>query len=209
MLGSALWRSIIYRYVPRRGPFDKTNFIENHESWKYVRPQRQAKWEDEQYNWPPQVPAYTEHTGKHLIKQLEREYMQIAKPSFPVPDFRTGDELEIENLYSVSGGKFSTFRGLCIARRNWQHLHASFNVIGSRNGMTLEVSMKLFSPLLRSVKVMEYGAGNLRARLNYFRDLATTKFPALKKGKGWRQRAVFQAREEAKQKRQKLQEDTE
>ncbi len=209
MLGSVLWRTIIYRYVPRRGPFDKTNFIDNHESWQYDRKLRQAKWDDEQYNWPPHIPAYSEHQGKHLIKQLEREYMQQAKPSFPVPEFRTGDELEIENLYSVSSGKFSTFRGLCIAKRNWHSLHASFNVIGSVNAMTLEVSMKLFSPLLRNMKVVEYGGGNLRARLNYFRDLATTKFPAVKKGKGWRQRAAFQAREEAKKKRQKLQEDTE
>lgn len=206
MLGAALWRSIIYRYVPRRGPFDKTNFVDNHVQWKYRRTPRQAKWDDQEYQWPPRVPAYTPHKGKHLIKQLEQEYMQQSQPPFTVPHFRTGDELEIENLYSVSSGKFSTFKGLCIAKRNWNNLHASFNVIGSRNGMTLEMSMKLHSPLLRNVKVVDYGSGQLRARLNYFRDLSTTKFPAVKKGKGWRRRASSVAHEEAKEKRKKLQE---
>ena len=120
MLSRQLLRSIVYYHVPRRAAFDKTNYVDYHVPWNYKRPPRQAKWDDPNYTWPPTVAAYTKHSGRHLIHELEAEYMRQAKPKFPIPNFRTGDELELETFYSISSQKFSTFKGLCIAKRRWK-----------------------------------------------------------------------------------------
>jgi hypothetical protein len=54
-------------------------------------------------------------------------------------------------------------------------------LIGDTGGSKMEVHMKMYSPMLKSIRIVEKGSGKLRSRLNYIRDLIYTDFKALKK----------------------------
>jgi hypothetical protein len=57
---------------------------------------------------------------------------------------------------------------------------------------------------MRYIKVVQYGQGNLRARLNYFRDLDLTSYTALSKTTSKRGRVTKISKEEKKKMRLKL-----
>lgn len=204
MLSSKIFRTIIHRYVPIRSPFDKTNYIDNFvpkvkQHWK-----RQEKWEDPEYNWPPKMPKYTELKGKALVRQIEDEYLAKLKIEKPYPDIRSGDLVEIQNYYSLSNKQFSTFKGLCIGRRHKKNIDASMTVLGTTSDTQMEVHLKLYSPMVKSVKILEKGSGNLRNRLNYFRDLNLPNHKAVVKGASKKYKPTLIAKEEDKAKRYKI-----
>jgi hypothetical protein len=62
--------------------------------------------------------------------------------------------------------------------------------------------MKMYSPMLKSIRVVDRGDGKLRARLNYFRDLIINDFTAVKKTN--RKKVKTNAKEEEKRLRHKL-----
>jgi hypothetical protein len=66
-------RGVVHRWVQRRSPFDKTNFIENYVAPLHAKHERQAKWDDPTYNWPPRYEPPTRHSGRALITELEAE----------------------------------------------------------------------------------------------------------------------------------------
>lgn len=86
------------------------------------------------------------------------------------PDcLRPGDVIIVETLNSMSTDKTSTFIGVLIAmdRRGLQSNLTVRNVI-----LKIGVEMKymLYSPLIKSIRVMKRGEGFRRAKLYYLRD---------------------------------------
>ncbi|CAG9335841.1 unnamed protein product [Blepharisma stoltei] len=204
MLSSASFRTIIHRWVPLRSPFDKTNYIENFipkdkQLWK-----RQEKWDDPNYNWPPKMPKYTKLEGKGLVQALENEYLQEIKKTKKYDEIRTGDLIEVQNYYSLSGKQHSSFVGVCTSRRRRNSLSNSLNVIGIASHTQLEQFIPLYSPLVKDVRMVERGSGNYRARLNYFRDFELTKYTALIRGSEKNKKPTHIAKQEEKEMRYKL-----
>lgn len=60
------------------------------------------------------------HSGKTLLKEVEREYInQITSTRpFKVPSYRTGDVVDVTMFKSLSEGKFHKYRGVIIGTKN-------------------------------------------------------------------------------------------
>jgi ribosomal protein L21E len=60
------------------------------------------------------MPRPTMHTGKTLIKEVEKEYKNsiVTDRPFKVPPYRTGDVVDVTLFKSLSEGKFHKFRGV-------------------------------------------------------------------------------------------------
>lgn len=69
-------------------------------------------------NWPPKVPRATMHKGKTLISHLDKELknkIESERP-FRIPNYRTGDVMEVSMFNSLSEGKFNTYKGVVIGQ---------------------------------------------------------------------------------------------
>lgn len=188
----------MFRYVPKRSPFDKTSFIEDFipRQIKYHkdRKPRLPQWDDPNYVWPRLLPAPTQSKGKLLIREVEREeQMKIdLSRNFDLPDFRTGDVIQFHYYHSLSEGKGNTYTGLVVNRRNPYQLSGRFDVIFRFCGVEVYMGVKQYSPFLSNFKLVQRGSGNLRKHLYYLWEdrtltLEQTRTP-LKKGKAMRRR---------------------
>ena len=204
MLSFLTKRFIIHRFIPPRSPFDKTNYIDNYVPGNYVRKPRQAKWDDPDYEWPPKMPRYTRLSNRALVQEVETEYLESLKKEKVVPDIKTGDLIQVTTYQSMSGKKTSTFTGVCIGRRRKHTLNSSLNVIGQVDGVQMEMHIKLYSPMVKEVKIVEAGTGNFRSRLNYFRGLTLSKYSALKKGTNQRFKPTNISKQEEQEMRYKI-----
>jgi ribosomal protein L19 len=67
-------------YNPKRNPFYKLGFNENHipnqSGYEKARKKRLDLWENPTHSWPPYLPRPTMHSGKTLISEVEREYKE-------------------------------------------------------------------------------------------------------------------------------------
>ena len=204
MIFTMLKRMIIHRFVPPRSPFDKTNYIDNYIPGEYKRKPRQAKWDDPDYNWPPKLEKYTKLSNKALVSEVETEYLKSLKVTKKYPDIKSGDLIEVTTFQSMSNQQVSKYTGLCIGRRRKNTINSSLNVIGNVDGIQMEMHIKLYSPMVKEIKIVEYGTGNFRARLNYFRGMTISKYKALKKGTKLRYKPTEIAKKEEQEMRYKL-----
>ncbi|KAF8928931.1 translation protein SH3-like domain-containing protein [Dissophora ornata] len=86
------------------------------------------------------------------------------------PDcLRSGDVVLVETLNSMSTDKTSTFVGLTIAMDR-RGLHSNFTVRNVEMKVGVEMKYMLYSPLVKSVRIMKRGEGFRRAKLFYLRD---------------------------------------
>ncbi|KAF9428105.1 hypothetical protein BGZ94_003374 [Podila epigama] len=86
------------------------------------------------------------------------------------PDcLRPGDVVLVETLNSMSTEKTSTFVGVLIAMDR-RGLHSNFTVRNVVLKVGVEMKYMLYSPLIKSVRVMKRGEGFRRAKLFYLRD---------------------------------------
>lgn len=174
-------RNLVYRYVRKRSPFDKTSYIEDYvpRPTKYHkdRKPRLAQWDDPNVHWPPVLAAPTKHQGKTLIKELEKEEklrLDLSKP-FDIPDFRPGDVVEFSYIHSVSEGKGNTLRGIVMRRRNRNSLEHSFQISARFRGSQISFNQKVSSPMLTSFKLVEKGSGYLKSNLHWLPTSGLTK----------------------------------
>ncbi len=185
-------QSIVYRYVPKRSPFDKTNYIDNYipPPLKYhkKRKPRLAEWEDPNVHWPPIMPEPTKLQGKQLLNSLLHEEVQNMKRLrlFHVPDIRTGDVIEIKYLFSLSEQLGNILQGVVTSRRKKQSYDSSFTIVTMIAGSKVIMDFKEMSPLLVDMKLIHKGSGNLRSKLNYLKEIDVSKGqymrPVLKRG---------------------------
>ncbi|KAF9186842.1 hypothetical protein BGZ51_008740 [Haplosporangium sp. Z 767] len=86
------------------------------------------------------------------------------------PDcLRPGDVILVETLNSMSTDKTSTFVGVLIAMDR-RGLHSNFTVRNVVLKVGVEMKFMLYSPLIKSVRLMKRGEGFRRAKLFYLRD---------------------------------------
>jgi large subunit ribosomal protein L19 len=86
-----------------------------------------------------------------------------------IPDFSAGDTLKV-HVKVVEGNKerIQVFQGVVIARRG-SGLHESFTVRKLSNGVGVERTFPLHSPIIDHIEVFSRGAVR-RAKLYYLRD---------------------------------------
>ncbi len=86
-----------------------------------------------------------------------------------VPDFNAGDTLKV-NVKVTEGNKerIQLFQGVVIARRG-SGLHESFTVRKLSNGVGVERTFPVHSPIIESIEVFTRGDVR-RAKLYYLRD---------------------------------------
>ena len=80
-----------------------------------------------------------------------------------------GDVLEVTTIVPENQRKVSTYRGICIARKN-RGMGSSFiirNVIKERS---FEMHFPTYSPLIQEIKVVKKGKTK-RSKLYYLRDM--------------------------------------
>lgn len=92
--------------------------------------------------------------SRFLIQTLEAEQQQRLSQDKQLPDFRSGDILEVTTVVPEADRKVYTYRGVCIARankgpRSWFKL---YNVFPDAGGFVQH--FPLFMPDLLSVKVL-------------------------------------------------------
>lgn len=101
----------------------------------------------------------------NIIDQVEKEYMKDALPAFNVGDtvkvgfkIKEGDKERVQN-----------YEGVVIARKNGG-ARESFTVRKISNGVGVERTFPLHSPLIASIEVVRKGKPR-RAKLYYVREL--------------------------------------
>ncbi len=92
----------------------------NQTNYDKVKRKKQGEW-NENRGHPvfPYVPRPTKLKEKALMQEIEQEERKriIKERPFSVPDYRTGDVLDVTMFHSLSEGKFTTYRGLVIGRK--------------------------------------------------------------------------------------------
>ncbi|CAD8061828.1 unnamed protein product [Paramecium primaurelia] len=183
--------NIVYGYVPKRSPFDKTHYIENYIPRQIPYPKsrrpRLPQWDDEQTIWPV-IPPSPIQSRQKLLQQLEKEEyerLQIIKP-MTFPDFRVGDVIQVKWIHNMSEPTMNTYQGLCVGKRRSNSLDASFKFIFRYCGVDVFMNVKQNSPYLKEVTILKKGTGNIRNKVALFtKRLAKQQFitPIMKKGK--------------------------
>lgn len=123
-------------------------------------------WDDPNVKWPPLSVRPTQHKGKRLIDELQREEIEKiteARP-FKIPPVQTGDVVEVYKFLSLSSGKFDKYTGVVIATQYMNRLSGSITLLGHVKGFQYTASVKLYSPLLAKINILKYGTNKLRKK---------------------------------------------
>ena len=101
----------------------------------------------------------------NIIDQIEKEYMKENVPKFNVGDtVRVGVKIKEGDKERIQG-----YEGVVIARKNGG-VRESFTVRKISNGVGVERTFPLHSPLVASIEVVRKGKPR-RAKLYYVREL--------------------------------------
>lgn len=197
---TASQRSIVYRYVRKRSPFDKTNYIDNYVAppvkYHKSRKPRLPHWDDPNVEWPPVMPRPTQLQGKELIQSIEQKEKKIKDTlrPFQVTDIRAGDYVEIKYLFSLSESLGNILTGVVVGRKSRNSYNSSFRVVMRVGGDHVVMDFKQLSPLLAGIRVLNRGSGNLRSKLYH---LANKELPKDKYTKAIVKRIVKRRKEDA------------
>lgn len=88
-----------------------------------------------------------------------------------MPDYRTGDILEVTNFLSLSEGNFHQFRGMVVGKAKPNNLRQTMTMHTVIEDTQTTQAIKIFSPLVAKVNVIAYGSNKLRKKLNHVREL--------------------------------------
>ena len=195
------WRS------GKRNSFHKVAYNEGHipHQGEYAkkRKERLSQWSDPTFNWPPVMPRPTMHRGKTLLSHIdsdERKRIE-GEREFKMPNYRTGDVLELTMFQSLSEGKFNTFRGVVIGKEKPNNLRSSLKIHTVVDDVNTSIKVKTHSPMVAKIDVVTYGSNKNRKKLNHFPKLELSKgrlLEAVVKGRGYKHRdQMADARKEA------------
>ena len=154
--------------------FDKYQYNPNHieasEVYK-IKPRKPTQEgmlvEDPNYEYAVRPP--TQHVGKTLILQLEKEEKErmIERKTLKIPDFRAGDVIEFAYYLSLSEKKFNMFKGLVTGTYNKKGLMKAFDIVFYTAGLNHRQKILVHSPMLAKIEVVRYGSNHIRNKLNH------------------------------------------
>ena len=88
-----------------------------------------------------------------------------------MPNYRTGDVIELTYFLSLSEGKFNTFKGLVYGVEKPNNLRESFYFHTVAENEQVSLKMKALSPMIAKVDIVKMGSGRLRKKLNHIPDM--------------------------------------
>ncbi len=119
-----------------------------------------------------------------ILKKFEQKCIEKQMENKdPLPDFRVGDTLKVHINLDInvtvdtskkttgkksSAGRRQVFEGICIAIRK-KSSRTNFTVRKISNGIDIEKTFLVYSPVLHKLEVMKTGRVR-RAKLYYLRD---------------------------------------
>ena len=145
-----------------------------------------------------------------MLNHIDSEVRQKiqSQQEFKMPNYRSGDVLDVTMFTSISEGKYNTLRGIVVGNKQRNNLRAAFKLHTVIDDVNTTIMVKENSPLLAKVEVVQYGSNQNRKKLNYIPDLELSKgrvTEPLKKGRNFKHRdEMFKAGE---QKSAKVQRD--
>lgn len=100
-----------------------------------------------------------------MIRNIEAEQLKEN-----VPQFRVGDTVRVHGkIKEGNRERIQVFEGTVIKRQNGTNARATFTVRKTSNGIGVEKTWPLHSPLVEKVEVVRRGKVR-RAKLYYLRD---------------------------------------
>lgn len=117
------------------------------------------------------------HRGKTLIAEIEKEYKEKIRASrpFKVPNYRSGDVVDVTMFRSLSEGKFNKHRGVIYSMKKPNSLDKSFKIHFNEAEMNLSMQVKEFSPMVAKIEVFKYGSNQLRKKMNHIPNMDLSK----------------------------------
>jgi len=109
------------------------------------------------------------HRGKTLLAHIDSEYRQEieATRKFDIPNYRTGDVLDVTLYQSLSEGKYDKHRGIVIGSEKKNNLRHSFTFHAVGDNTHFSYKVKVHSPLLANVEMHKIGSNKNRKKLNH------------------------------------------
>lgn len=108
-----------------------------------------------------------------MLSVLEKEKEEEAMKNKQYPPFRPGDMIELRLSIPQNKGRETTFKGICISKRNrgWRTSFTLRNFIGNSGG--IERSFPLYSPHIVDLKLIETQKKKKyrRSKLYYLRNV--------------------------------------
>lgn len=166
----------------KRSVFDKIGFNENHiphqgNYLKDKKKERLAQWDNPKFDWPPRLPAPTMHKGRTLLNHIDSE--EKAKISrnreFQIPNFRSGDVVELSMFQSISEAKINTFKGLVYGKAKPNNLRSTLWFTSNADGVNFTHKVKLYSPMVARLQILKYGSNKNRKKLTHVPHLDLSK----------------------------------
>ena len=100
-----------------------------------------------------------------IIKSIEATQLKAS-----VPEFHVGDTVKVFNkIKEGNRERIQVFEGTVIKKQNGTNARATFTVRKTSNGIGVEKTWPLHSPLVEKVEVVRRGKVR-RAKLYYLRD---------------------------------------
>ena len=139
------------------------------------------------------MPRPTMHHGQGLLNHIDSEEMKKieATREYKMPNYRTGDVLEVTMFTSLSEGKFNVLRGVVFAKKQSNNLRQALKLHTVVDDVNTSIMVKTCSPLVAKMDIVSYGSNQNRKKLNYIPDLELSKgrlLEAIKKGRGYKHR---------------------
>lgn len=108
---------------------------------------------------------------------MDRELKQKIESERPfrIPNYRTGDVLEVSVFNSLSEKKFNTYKGVVIGQEKKNNLRHQFKMHFNTESVGVSLKVKAYSPMVAKIDIATEGSHKNRAKLPHIPELELTK----------------------------------
>ena len=148
------------------------------------------------------MPRPTQHRNKALLNQIDSEEKKsiVKGREFEVPNFRSGDVMQVTLFNSLSQGTFNTFTGVIFANKERNNLRSSFTMHTTVDSTPPSISFKTFSPMVAKIDMVQFGSNRLRKKMNNipYDNLSKNRMmEPIQKGRGYKARGEVGGKKKA------------
>ena len=102
------------------------------------------------------MPRPTQHKNKALLNLVDSEERKSIEKGreYEVPNYRSGDVMQVTLFNSLSQGTFNTFTGVVFANKMRNNLRSSFTMHTTVESTPTSISFKTFSPMVAKIEMV-------------------------------------------------------
>jgi ribosomal protein L19 len=139
------------------------------------------------------MPRPTQHKNKALLNLIDSEERKSIEKGreYEVPNYRSGDVMQVTLFNSLSQGTFNTFTGVVFANKMRNNLRSSFTMHTTVESTPTSISFKTFSPMVAKIEMVQFGSNKLRKKMNNipYDNLSKNRMlEPVQKGRGYKAR---------------------